>query len=83
MGKKATFVIDDRVIEKAKEIVDRGDFKSLNSFVEAAMRDEIEKLRKEELKKALSEASTDPLFLADIKEVERDFEHADFEEERQ
>ena len=80
MGKKATFVIDDRVIEKAKEIVDRGDFKSLNSFVEAAMRDEIEKLRKEELKKALLEASNDPLFLADINEVERDFEHVDFEE---
>ena len=80
MGKKATFVIDDRIIEKAREIVDRGDFKSLNSFVEAAMRDEIEKLRKEELKKALLEASNDPLFLADINEVERDFEHADFEE---
>ena len=80
MGKKATFVIDDKVIEKAKEIVDRGDFKSLNSFVEAAMRDEIEKLRKEELKRLLLEASNDPLFLADINDVKSDFEHADFEE---
>ena len=37
-------------------------------------------MAKEEIKKALLEASKDPLFLADIKEAEKDFAHSDFEE---
>jgi len=79
MGKKATFVIDQAVLEEAKSIVETKRFKSLNRFVEEAIKGEIERIRKGEIEKAIHEASQDPIFLSDIREVEHDFEFADFE----
>lgn len=35
---------------------------------------------KERIKIAIKDASEDPIFLADIREIEKDFEHVDFEE---
>jgi len=79
MGKKATFVINEEVLEEAKAIVKIKRFKSLNWFIDKALRDEIEMIRKEEIKKAILEASQDPLFISDIRDTEHDFEFADFE----
>lgn len=80
MGKKATFVLDETVIAQAKEIVEKGVFKSMNAFVESAIKDEIERIKKDNIRQAIILASKDPLFLSDIKEVEKDFEYADFDE---
>ncbi len=80
MGKKATFVLDEELVEEAKEVVKKGLFKSMSSFVEASIKDELERIRKKQIKTAIIDASNDPLFLADIKQVEKDFEFADFEE---
>ena len=79
MGKKATFVIDEAVLEEAKTVVETKRFKSLNSFVEKAIKDKIRIIRREEIKKALVEASQDPMFLSDLRDVEYDFQFADFE----
>jgi Arc/MetJ-type ribon-helix-helix transcriptional regulator len=80
VGVKATFILDEEIMEKGRALVKEKRFKSMNSFVEKAIRDELAALGKEEIRKALLEASKDPLFLADIKEVEKDFAHSDFEE---
>ncbi len=82
MGKKATFVLDNQLFAQAKELVEKGLFKSMNAFVESAVKDEIEKIRRERIKEAIVQASKDPLFLSDIEEIERDFEFVDFDEER-
>ena len=79
MGKKATFVIDEAVLREAEAIVATKRFKSLNSFIEKAIKDEIKKIEREEIKKAILEASKDPIFLSDLRDVEYDFEFADFE----
>ena len=73
MGKKATFVLDETVIAQAKEIVEKGVFKSMNAFVESAIKDEIERIKKDNIRQAIILASKDPLFLSDIKEVEKRF----------
>jgi Arc/MetJ-type ribon-helix-helix transcriptional regulator len=80
MGKKATFVLDEQIMLKAKEVVNKGFFKSMNAFVETAIRDELERIEKENIKAAIIEASKDPLFLSDLEEIEKDFEYVDFEE---
>ena len=80
MGKKATFVLNETVIAQAKEIVEKGVFKSMNAFVESAIKDEIESIKKDNIRQAIIRASKDPLFLSDIKEVEKAFEYADFDE---
>lgn len=79
MGKKATFVINEAILEEAKNIVKMKKLKSLNSLVEKAIKDEIERIRKEEIKKAFLQASQDPIFLSDLRDVEYDFEFADSE----
>ena len=79
MKKKTTFILDEGIIGQAKEIVEKGTFKSMNAFVETAIKDELESIRKECIKAAIKDAAKDPLFLADIREVEKDFEHVDFE----
>jgi Arc/MetJ-type ribon-helix-helix transcriptional regulator len=76
MGGKATFILNDQLMAEAKKIVEKGLYKSINAFVESAIKAEIKKHKKERLRAAIVEASKDPLFLADIGEVERDFEHA-------
>ena len=80
MKKKTTFTLDEGIIGQAKEIVEEGTFKSMNAFVETAIKDELERIKKERIKVAIKDAAKDPLFLADIGEIEKDFEHVDFEE---
>ena len=79
MGVKATFILDEKIMEKGRSLVQDKRFKSMNAFVEKAIRGELAVLEKEKIKKALLEASKDPLFLADIQEIEKDFSHSDFE----
>nr|MDO8116864.1 hypothetical protein [Candidatus Sigynarchaeota archaeon] len=79
MAKKATFVLDEVLLSQAKQVVEAGLFKSLNAFVEIAVRDELARIKKDKLRQEIIEASHDPLFLADIEEIERDFKHVDFE----
>jgi Arc/MetJ family transcription regulator len=81
MSVKATFVLDDLVLQQAKECVKEHSFKSLSAFVEKAVRDELEKIRQEKIRSALRSAGSDPLFLADVLEVQRDFKYTDFEKE--
>jgi Arc/MetJ-type ribon-helix-helix transcriptional regulator len=76
---KTTFVIKDEIIMQVKEAVKTGYCKSMSSFVENALKKEIEDLKKEKIKKEIIEASKDPLFLADIHEIEEDFKFADFD----
>lgn len=79
MKTKATFTLDSQKMQQAKKLVEKGTFKSMNAFVEIAIADELDKIEKELIKKAIIEAGQDPLFLADIKEIEKDFEYTDFE----
>jgi len=79
MSPKTTFIIKEEIIMQVKEAVKDGYYKSMTSFVENALKNEVKYLRKEKIRKELQEASKDPLFLADIKEVENDFKYSDFE----
>ena len=71
-------MIRGAVLEEAKAIVKAKRFKSLNRFIEKAVKDEIGRIRREEIKKAIIEASQDPIFLSDLRDIEYDFEFVDF-----
>jgi hypothetical protein len=80
MGVKATFTLDDDLMAKARAAVRKKRFKSLTAFVETAIVDELEKIRKEEIDRAIRKAANDPLFIADVSETEAYFAHVDREE---
>lgn len=79
MSIKATFAIDDAVLLEAREYVKKNRLKSLSSFVEGALREELRRLKQERIRKSLLAAGNDPLFLADVMEIQQSFEHADHE----
>jgi len=68
------------MMKLAKEYVEKGHFRSMNALVETAIKDELDAIRKDQIRKEIVQAGRDPMFLADIEEIEKDFKHADFEE---
>ena len=79
MPLKATFVIDDHILEDAREYVKTNHLKSLSAFVERAMCEELKRKRQEKIQAALLAAGSDPLFMADVMEIQQAFESADHE----
>lgn len=79
MSVKATFAIDDGVLQDAREYVKKNHLKSLSAFVERSIREELTRMRQEKIRNALLSAGNDPLFMADVMEIQQAFEHADHE----
>ena len=79
MSVKATFAIDDGVLQDAREYVKNNHLKSLSAFVERSIRKELTRMRQEQIRSALLSAGNDPLFMADVMEIQQAFEHADHE----
>jgi len=78
MNRKTTFVIKDEIVMQVKEAVNGGLYKSMTDFVEDAIKSKLDNLEKEKIREEILKASKDPLFLADIKEIEEDFKYTDF-----
>lgn len=71
-----------KTITVQDEIYNSLDFEKYNSFSElvgTALKLLIEKERDERYKKGVLEASKDPLYLADMKEINDDFKYIDTE----
>lgn len=79
MSVKATFALDDSVLQDAREFVKANHLKSLSAFVERAIREELARMRQEKIRSALLSAGDDPLFMADVMEIQQAFEHSDLE----
>lgn len=79
MSVKATFAIDEKVLQGAREYVNTNHIKSLSAFVERTIREELARMKQEKIRKTLLSAGKDQLFMADVMEIQRAFEHTDQE----
>jgi len=77
--RKVTFSLSGDILEEMKGLVQAKEAWSQNRFVEEALQEYIKKMRREMLRREFAKASRDPLFLSDIRQVEKDFSHADAE----
>ena len=75
--RKATFVIDERVLRELKEAVQITGVKSVNALVNKAIQRFLDEIRGMKRRRILKQAANDPLFLADVREVGKDFGAAD------
>lgn len=82
LGRKVTFTLDSRLVEQLQRAVREGRAKSQTAFIEDALKTKLRKLEREEWVRSLEAASKDPMYLADIEEVEEDFKYADAEAAR-
>lgn len=79
---KVTYSLPEDLVAGVRSAVSEGAAPSYSAFVERALAEALARERERRLEGELAEAARDPLFLADLAEVARDFEHADAEAER-
>jgi Arc/MetJ-type ribon-helix-helix transcriptional regulator len=79
---KVTYSLPEELVEGVRSAVSEGAASSYSAFVERALAEALARERERRLERELAEAAQDPLFLADLAEVARDFEHADGETDR-
>jgi Arc/MetJ-type ribon-helix-helix transcriptional regulator len=80
--KKITLSLNRQVVEEMQRLVREGRAPSQSAFVELALRGKILREKRSRRRRALLTASKDPLYLADLAEVERAFTGADAEASR-
>ncbi|OGW37368.1 MAG: hypothetical protein A2Y97_05720 [Nitrospirae bacterium RBG_13_39_12] len=49
MDNKSTFVLDEQIIKEVEELVEKGLFKSVNDFIEHAIKDALEKIERDQI----------------------------------
>jgi Arc/MetJ-type ribon-helix-helix transcriptional regulator len=76
---KVTYSLPQELIDDVRMVVREGAAPSYSAFVEDALRDAVRKEREKLIAEEFERAAKDPQFLADIDEVEKDFEQADAE----
>lgn len=76
---KVTYSLPRELTEEVRSLVAEGAAPSYSAFVERALEDAVLREREKRLAEQLAEAAADPLFLADIGDVEREFAAADGE----
>ncbi len=74
---KATFAIDDSILQDARDFVKTNRLKSLSAFVEQSISKELARMRQEKIRNALLSAGNDPMFMADVIDINQAFEHTD------
>ena len=79
---KVTYSLPEHLVESIRSVVSEGAAPSYSAFVEKALEEALRRERELRLARELAEAAKDPLFLADIADVTRDFEHTDAELDR-
>ncbi|MCF6093243.1 hypothetical protein L1765_04430 [Microaerobacter geothermalis] len=78
-GKNVTFNLPIELIEKYKNYAEQKVIPSMNAGVREALEEYSIKVEKELLKKEMMDASNDPLFIKDLEESMKAFEHSDKE----
>jgi Arc/MetJ-type ribon-helix-helix transcriptional regulator len=72
--RKATFQVDEGVLQAVRSLVEQGETPSANAFVEEALRLKLREVRQARLYAAYGEAAEDPEFLADMEATMRAFD---------
>lgn len=76
---KVTYSLPQELIDEVRAVVREGAAPSYSAFVEDALREAVRREREKLIAEEFEQAAKDPQFIADINEVEKDFEHADAE----
>ena len=76
-SKKATFNLHEDVIRALDEAISQGMAPSKNAFVEQALLNELNQLKRQARRVLWQKAAKDPLFIKDIEQVEKDLRYAD------
>lgn len=66
--KKVTFQLSESIVEAIKTLVEKGEARSANVFVETAVREKLRDRRRAKVYAAYEEASRDPVYMRQLNE---------------
>ena len=69
MGKKVTYLLDDKVVLEVKQAAAQYGYASISGFVETALKEKISRLNQEHIRSQIQEAGADPAYLQDVQEI--------------
>ncbi|HYW05990.1 MAG TPA: hypothetical protein VE913_03480, partial [Longimicrobium sp.] len=72
--RKATFQVQEGVLDAVRTLVEEGEAPSANAFVEDALRMKLREVRRARLYAAYEEAANDPVFMAEMRATAEAFE---------
>lgn len=78
--KNFTFALPAGMMEEIRSVTKAEMNISINSFVRNALEFQLKEVKREQFRKDMAEASQDQLFLADVAQCQKDFQHPDKEE---
>jgi Arc/MetJ-type ribon-helix-helix transcriptional regulator len=76
---KVTYSLPTGLVDEVRSVVREGAAPSYSAFVENALRAAVRREREKQLAQEFREAAEDPLFMKDLEETQKDFEHVDAE----
>lgn len=74
MSVKVTYQLSQETVELVRKAVAAGHAASLSDFVERALSERLERLRREHIRDQIAAAGRDPLYVADVREVTAAYE---------
>ena len=69
MKSKVTYQIDAQLIDAVKGAVENGAARTMSEFVQEALRERLQRLKRDEIRRRIESAGRDPLFLEDVRET--------------
>lgn len=69
MKSKVTYQIDDQLLDAVKGAVKNGAARTMSEFVQEALRERLQRLKRDEIRRRIESAARDPLFVEDVRET--------------
>jgi Arc/MetJ-type ribon-helix-helix transcriptional regulator len=69
MKSKVTYQIEDQLIDAVKGAVENGAARTMSEFVQEALRERLQRLKRDEIRRRIESAARDPLFVEDVRET--------------
>ncbi len=74
MSVKVTYQLSRETVERVRQQVAAGHASSLSEFVELALSERLERLRREDIREQIAAAGHDPLYIADVRDITSAYE---------
>ncbi|NBC29299.1 MAG: hypothetical protein GVY29_04830 [Spirochaetes bacterium] len=73
MKRKVTYQIDDQLLYVVRTAVEEGAAQTMSDFVQEALRERLAQLRRDEIRRRIESAASDPLFVEHVRETTRTY----------
>jgi Arc/MetJ-type ribon-helix-helix transcriptional regulator len=69
MKSKVTYQIDAQLLDAMREAVDNGAARTMSEFVQEALRERLDRLKRDQIRRRIEAAARDPIFVEDVRET--------------